>query len=198
MPDWSPWAYPPRRRLSAWPGITQQAAQALRRWFVARGGRLPDYRNPLLGCASAWGAARTMIIGDPSSRRHDPLAALTWSIEMAKSSARSPIRWPAGRTGNSVTCGLATKMAPRLKAGTSCSGKRPYRNLYVSKVMVSTHSPATTDFLIRRVEQRMTRASCFSATTRPIGDHEWKGRSSRAFRRQAACGKVHGGSAQVF
>lgn len=175
-------------------GITQRAAQSVRRWFDAQEPGLPDLESFARLCVGL-GCRADEIIGVLRDEAQDS-AHCTQLIRVANCiheitdslAHRGPLGVPMRVPGD--------EMAPRLKAGDLVFVDTTVTCLAGNGIYAFT---CNDDLLIRRVEQRIDKGIVLKCDNKAYQDDEWTGAASAACRRVTILGKVRGAiSVQVF
>ena len=185
---------PATKEVSYVAGITQRAAQSVRRWFDAREPGLPDLESFARLCIGL-GCSADEIIGALHREGHDP-ARCAHMVQMANCiRAITDSLTRRGELGIPVRV-PGDEMAQRLKAGDIVFVKTAITRIEGNGIYAFTRDD---ELLIRRVEQRIDKSIVLQCDNKAYRDHEWKGAAAAARSGVKLLGKVHGGiSVQVF
>ncbi|MCU7370022.1 S24 family peptidase [Paucibacter sp. O1-1] len=167
-------------------GITQRAAQSVRRWLGPDDPGLPDLESFARLCVGL-GCSADELIGLSNAAQGQPLQCAQL-IEVANCihditgalTRRGPLGVPMRVPGD--------EMAPRLKAGDLVFVDTTVTCLSGNGVYALTCDDGV---LIRRVEHRLGRRAILKCDNKAYGDCEWMGTASAARRGLKILGKVH-------
>lgn len=178
---------PDEKVVSYVAGVTQRAAQSVRRWFHVTAPGLPDLQSFVRLCAGL-GCTPDELIGlcDRTAKDSgrcaetvqvaDCIQAITDALT-GRGSLGVPMRVPGD------------EMAPRLKAGDWV-----FVDTTVTRLSGNGIYALTCDgrLLIRRVEQRIDTGMVLKCDNRAYREQEWAWTTSAARRRLKVLGKVQG------
>lgn len=185
---------PADKTVSHVAGITQRAAQSVRRWFDASEPGLPDLQSFARLCAGL-GCSADEIIG--ALRPHtDDQAHWAQLIQVANCiqtitdslAHRGQLGTPMQVPGD--------EMAPHLKAGDLVFVDSTVTQLAGNGIYAFTCNGS---FFIRRVERRVDRSIVLKCDNKAYQDYEWTSAATAARRRVKIFGKVRSAiSVKVF
>ena len=185
---------PADKTVSHVAGITQRAAQSVRRWFDASEPGLPDLESFARLCAGL-GCSADEVIG--ALRPHaDDEAHCAQLIEVANCiQAITDSLAHHGQLGIPMQV-PGDEMAPHLKAGDLVFVDSAVTQLAGNGIYAFNCNGS---LYIRRVERRMDRSIVLKCDNKAYQDYEWTGATAAARRRVKVLGKVRSAiSVKVF
>lgn len=185
---------PADKTVSHVAGITQRAAQSVRRWFDAGEPGLPDLESFARLCAGL-GCSADEIIGALRPQADDQ-AHCAQLIQVANCiQAIADALAHRGQLGTPMQV-PGDEMAPHLKAGDLVFVDSTVTQLAGNGVYAFTCNGS---LLIRRVEQRVDRSLVLKCDNKAYQDYEWTGTTAASKRRVKVLGKVRSAiSVKVF
>lgn len=185
---------PADKTVSPVAGITQRAAQSVRRWFDVSEPGLPDLQSFARLCAGL-GCSADEIIG--ALRPHaDGQAHWAQLIQVANCiQAMTDTLVHRGQLGTPMQV-PGDEMAPHLRAGDLVFVDLTVKELVGNGIYAFTCNGS---FFIRRVERRVDRSFVLKCDNKAYQDYEWTAGTLAARRRVKIFGKVRGAiSVKVF
>lgn len=178
---------PDEKVVSYVAGVTQRAAQSVRRWFHATDPGLPDLQSFVRLCAGL-GCTPDELIG-LSGRSAKDAGRCAETVQVADC-VQAITDTLTGRGSLGVPMRVpGDEMAPRLKAGDWV-----FVDMTATRLAGNGIYALTCDgrLLIRRVEQRIDTGMVLICDNRAYRDQEWTWTTSAARCRVKVLGKVHG------
>ena len=185
---------PAAKEVSFVAGITQRAAQSVRRWFDIQEPGLPDLESFARLCVGL-GCSADEIIGVLHREVRDsdhgtPIVQMANCIRAITDS----LVW-RGELGIPIRV-LGDEMAPRLRTGDIVFVNTAITRIEGNGIYAFTRD---NEVLIRRVDQRIDKSIVLQCDNKAYRDHEWTGAAAAKRSGVSLLGKVHRGiSVQLF